>query len=73
MSDEDIILSVLKEAKAYDQERMITPQQLIEKCQAKGLTNIKSVEAAIVRLIDSDVVEYEMDDKTLQTTQLWLL
>jgi hypothetical protein len=73
MSDEDIILGIMKEAKAYSQERMITPAELIEKCKDKGITNVKSVEAAIVRLIDNDVVEYEMDDTTLQTTELWLL
>jgi hypothetical protein len=71
-NNEEIILEILKESKCYGQEKMITPDQLIEKCVAKGLKNTRSVEAAIVRLVDQDVVEYEMDEN-LQTSELWLL
>ncbi|MCE3232831.1 MAG: hypothetical protein K0R98_1088 [Rickettsiaceae bacterium] len=72
MDNEQLIVSVLKENGCYGQENMITPEQLIEKCQAKGLKDIKSLEAAIVRLVDTDVVDYEMD-ADLRTSELWLL
>lgn len=62
----------MKEAKCYGQENMIKPDDLIEKCAQKGLTDGEQVSAAIVSLIDQDVVEYEMDDD-LNTTELWLL
>jgi hypothetical protein len=71
-SNEEIIISIMKEARCYGQENMITPSDLIAKCEQKGVTDRKKIEAAIVSLVDSDVVEYEMDDN-LQTTELWLL
>jgi hypothetical protein len=70
--NEQLILQIMKESKCYGQENMITPSALIQKCAAKGLSNSKVVEAAIVSLIDQDVVEYEMD-ANLQTSELWLL
>jgi hypothetical protein len=70
--NEELILAVMKENKCYGQENMITPDELVEKCTARGLKNVKSVEAAIVRLVDQDIVEYEMDENLL-TSELWLL
>ena len=69
---EEIIVQVLKENGCHGQENMISPSQLLEKCIEKGLDSSNEVEAAIVSLVDQDVVEYEMDDN-LNTTQLWLL
>ena len=71
-SNEDIVVGILKEAGAKGQESMITPAQLIEKCNDKGISNTKEIEAALISLIDQDIVEYEMDEN-LQTTELWLL
>lgn len=71
-TNEEIIVNILKESGATSQENMITPAQLIEKCKEKGVGHPKEVEAAVVSLIDQDIVEYEMDDK-LQTSELWLL
>lgn len=71
--NETLIVGILNEEGCFGQENMITPKALIEKCKAKGLTSVREIEMAIVSLIDSDVIEYEMDDKTLETTQIWLL
>ncbi|PIR38739.1 MAG: hypothetical protein COV35_06140 [Alphaproteobacteria bacterium CG11_big_fil_rev_8_21_14_0_20_39_49] len=69
---EELIVRIMKEAKCYGQENMIRPDDLIAKCAEKGITDGEKVSAAIVSLIDQDVVEYEMDDN-LKTTELWLL
>lgn len=71
-SNEDIIIGILKESNCYGQENMITPAGLIAKCKERGLSNSREIEAAIVSLIDQDIVEYEMDDD-LNTTELWLM
>lgn len=71
-TNEDIIISILKSNGCRSQDTMITPKDLIEKCKEQGLSNAREVEAAVVSLIDQDIVEYEMDDN-LQTSELWLL
>ncbi len=71
-NNEEVIVQIMKEAKCYGQDNMIKPDDLIVKCAEKGITDGDKVSAAIVSLIDQDVVEYEMDDN-LNTTELWLL
>ncbi len=70
--NETIVFEVLKENGCYGRDKMITPNQLVEKCKAKGLSDVKTIERATVGLIDSDIVEYEMDNN-LQTSELWLI
>jgi hypothetical protein len=71
-SCEEVIIEILKESKCVGQDNMITPDDLIEKCAFKGITSSEEVGAAIVSLIDQDVVDYEMD-ADLKTSELWLM
>jgi len=71
-STEEIVINILKNSGCKSRETMIRPTDLFVKCKEEGVENQKEVEAAIVRLIDQDIVEYEMDDN-LQTSELWLL
>lgn len=71
-SVDEVIVSILKENDCYGQAKMIEPKKLMTKCGEKGFSSEKQIEAALVRLIDTDVIDYEMDDD-LNTTQIWLL
>ena len=72
-SPDDIIVGIMKNEQCYGQEKMITPEYLTTKCKAQDLVDARIIEAALVRLIDQDIIEYEMDDATSETTELWLL
>ncbi len=72
MNSEELIIKVMKDNNCHGQDNMIVPADLIKKCQKSDGRDPKSLESALISLIDQDVVEYEMDDN-LVTTQLWLL
>lgn len=71
-TNEEIIVEIMQEENCVGQENMITPNALIAKCLAKGIANSDEVGVAIVKLIDQDVIDYEMD-ADLKTSELWLL
>ena len=72
MQHEKIILTVLKSSGAHSLDDALNPQQLVEKCTASGIASTKDIEAALVSLIDQDLVEYEMNANT-DVTHIWLL
>ena len=72
-SNEDIVVETLKESGCQGQENSISPEDLFKKCADKGVSDERTIEAAIVSLIDQDIIEYEIDDDTLKTTEIWLM
>lgn len=64
MTNEEIVLEILKSADATSVESAIKPQDLVAKCKAHGIKSEKDIEAAIVSLIDQDIIDYEMDEQT---------
>lgn len=72
MQHEQILLNVLKSSGAHSIDDALSPQDLIKKCQDAGIPSAKEVEAALVSLIDQDLVEYEMNANT-DVTHIWLL
>ncbi|GEM_PF-4122125 len=71
MSTEEKVIKILKEAGANGLENAMSPKNLLLLASNEGLSD-KEAEAAIVSLIDQDIVEYEMNDQT-DVTHLWLL
>lgn len=72
MSHKTIILNVLKSSGSHSLETALSPKQLIDQSTAAGISSPKEVEAALVQLIDDDLVEYEMNANT-DVTHIWLL
>ena len=72
-SNEEIVISVLKAENCIDEASMISPADLAVKCAEKGLANATEIEAAVVGLIDQDIIEYELNEDGLQTIGVWLL
>ena len=69
---ETVIVAVLKERKADDATRGLNPKTLLALCAAKGQTDGRRVETAVMNLIDHDVIEYDMDDDN-RVSDIWLL
>lgn len=58
MAVKDIILQVLKDARASNEGDAIQDTDLIEHCKSHGLSDVDTIETELHALIDSDVVEY---------------
>lgn len=72
MSNEETVVSVLKSSNANCLEKALSPEQLVTRCAQAGMIDGKAIEAALVSLIDQDIVDYEMNDQT-DVTHIWLL
>ena len=66
------ILSLLESAGAHDIDHGLSPKQLITGCAREGLTDVAKIEESLVDLIDTDQVEYDMDEND-DVSKLWLL
>jgi hypothetical protein len=69
---ETVIVEVLNERGADDESKSIKPKTLLALCAAKGQTDSRRVEMAVMNLIDHDVIEYDMDDDN-RVSGIWLL
>ena len=72
MSHEKTIVQILRSKNALSLESALSPTDLLKYCADAGMQSAGEVEATIIRLIDQDIVEYEMNDKT-DVTHIWLL
>lgn len=68
---EATIVALLETQGSVDQATATSPKTIFAQCKEAGFKK-EDVEAAIVRLIDKDVIEYEMDANN-QATEIWLL
>lgn len=71
-ANEKIIINILREDGCVSLETAMSPETLLSKCAAEGLTDAKKIEQTTVNLVDKDYIEYEMDEN-LETSHLWLI
>lgn len=70
--NQKIIIDVLKSQACFSDSNAMDPKNLISECSKKGLADINELEKALVSLIDSDIIEYDMDDNA-DVSSIWLL
>lgn len=69
---EDIIVEILKAKNSYDFNTSLALDDLFEECKKINHNNLTLIEAALIKMIDKDIIEYEMDDDCKMNI-VWLL
>ena len=70
--NQKIIIEVLQSKSCFSENYSMDPKDLISDCKEKGLSDNNELEKALVSLIDSDIIEYDMDDNA-DVSSLWLM
>ncbi len=71
-TNELIILDVLMDNKALDEDSSLNVENLRKQCANEGLSDKQVLQMALMNLIDHDLIEYEMDEN-LQASEFWII